>query len=202
MLDLAIAETEIPAQASWPLYPRDRRTIAHHEAGHLVLSLAFGLTTDRQTAAVSSAGTGGNVRRLDENGKPRGTPGAVLELTGDPDEDPPEYFQRQCLGWGAMYLGGHAAETILHGQHKRIVGWPQPLATLPGMSHTDLHNAAAFLSLGWPRHYTGPLRLAWLHAVDVLSEHWPWVQRVAGEIQQTGECTDHRARELRGARLQ
>ena len=202
MIDLAIARTEIPAQQSWPIYPRDRRTIAHHEAGHLTLSILFGLTTDRQTAAVTSDGTAGSVRRLDEHGNPRGKPGAVLELTGDPDDNPPEGFQRQCLGWGAMFLGGHAAEVLLHGQHKRITGWPAPLLTLTGMSATDLHNAAAFLSLGWPMRYTGPMRLAWLHAVDVLSANWAWVQRVAGEIDQTGECTDQRARELREARLQ
>ena len=200
MIDLSIAATEIPAQQSWPSHPRDRRTVSHHEAGHLVLSLAFDLTADRQTAVVS--GDGGSVQRLDEDGNPRGTPGAVLELTGDPDDNPPEYFQRQCLNWGAMFLGGHAAEVLLHGQHKRITGWPQPLLTLPGMSAPDVNNAAAFLSLGWPRQYTGPLRLAWLHAIDALSEHWAWVQRVAHEIDQTGSCTDHRARELREARLQ
>ena len=202
MLDLAIAETEVPAQQSWPLYPRDRRTVSHHEAGHLCLSLAFALTTDRQTAAVTSEGTAGSVRRLDEDGNPRGTPGAVLELTGDPDDIVSESFQRQCLGWASMYLGGHGAEVLLHAQHRRITGWPQPLATLAGMSAPDLHNAAAFLSLAWPRHYSGPLRLAWLHAVDSLQAHWAWVERVAHEIDQTGSCTDHRARELREARLQ
>ena len=200
MLDLAIAETEVPAQQSWPLYPRDRRTIAHHEAGHLVLSLAFALTTDRQTAAVT--GTSGSVRRLDEDGNPRGKPGVVLELCGDPDDIVSESFQRQCLGWASMYLAGHGAEVLLHGQHKRITGWPKPLATLAGMSHTDLHNAAAFLSLGWPRHYSGPMRLAWLHAVATLQSNWSWVERVAHEIDQTGSCTDLRARELREARLQ
>ena len=200
MIDLARARTELPEQQSWPLYPRDRRTIAHHEAGHLCVSLAFQLTQDRQAASVTAGG--GAVRRYDENGNARCEPGGVLEMTADQAENPPEYFQRQCLNWAAMFLAGHAAETLLHGQHRRITGWPKPLATLAGMSAPDLHNAAAFLSLAWPRHYSGPLRLAWLHAVDSLQAHWAWVQRVAGEIDQAGSCSCDRARELREAGIQ
>ena len=178
---------EATRSATWHRYPRDRRTIAIHEAGHLVAWLAYGLTADRLSARMTPCGTGGAVTRLDATGQPIGAPGTL-----DPQhtEAGPvsACFQRLCLQWAAMYCAGYVAEACLHGVADRTTGYPQVLAGEP-----DMKNAVAFVSFGWPPHDNGPLHRAWQHAGELIAEHWGWVQRVAAEIEQAGHCTGERA---------
>lgn len=173
--------------ATWPRYPRDRRTIATHEAGHLVAWLAYGLTADRLCARMTPCGTGGRVSRMDAPGHPMDAPG-TLDPQRTEAGQVSACFQRLCLQWAAMFCAGYVAETVLHGVADRAPSWPQALAREP-----DMKNAAAFVSFAWPPHSTGPLHRAWQHAGALIAEHWAWVQRVAVEIEQAGHCTGERA---------
>ncbi|WP_018876301.1 hypothetical protein [Thioalkalivibrio sp. ALE31] len=177
---------EATRSATWPRYPRDRRTIATHEAGHLVAWLAFGLTPARLDARLAPCGTGGAVTRLDATGQPASAPGTLDPLHRE-SGNVSMCFERQCLQWAAMFCAGYAAETRLHGVADRDSDWWQALAGEP-----DMKNAAAFVSFGYPDRAEA-LTSAWQHASELLAGHWRWVQRVAREIERTGHCSGEQA---------
>lgn len=156
-----------------PEYPRDRRTVAYHEAGHAVLShiLRLPMTGARVHDAPPGATPGGSVD-LD-------LPAIKASAAETIDtEIPQSLHELVAIELATMYVAGIMAELKLHGLE--VTGWL-------GLEDRDFLNARILLceafGIDLALYYCQCLASA------VLAEHWSWVAVVAGEIEANGSVT-------------
>ncbi len=186
---LRVASGSWPRQEAWPAYDRDASLVCVHEAGHLCVDIALRLSPETGGLLAVAQGPHGEVRKF-EGGRRIDKPGKEPDFGADPDDDPPDYFKRQCLDRAALFLAGFVAET--EAAKVQLTGWPWPV-----LATHDLQCALAFLGLAFPHRIDGPLRAAWCQAQDTLRSEWPWVLRVAAVLEQQGRCDRAEAHMLR-----
>jgi hypothetical protein len=156
-----------------PEYPRDRRTVAYHEAGHAVLShmLRLPMTGARVHDAAPGVTPCGIVN-MDQSAIK-----ALAEVTMD-TEIPQPLHELVAVELAAMYVAGTMAELKLHGLE--VNGWL-------GVDSPDFKNARSILCDAF--EWDGPLYYCQRLASAVLTENWPWVVAVADEINAQGSVT-------------
>lgn len=187
--------------ADLPSLPRDRRTLAYHEAGHAVLSELYGLAVD--TAEVNAQGTKGKVRLVRPQGRANHYEAPKLmikewavEFKAMLDKGPVEIkagLEKTALELAAMYVGGVMCELLLH---------DKDLA--PGtyllLHNQDWDDARHILWMVFSCHT--PLFYCQRLARAVLAENWAWVEAVAAEIESVGVADGATIRRLQQETLQ
>ena len=201
-------ETEgAPVSYYWPPMQgrKDLRAIlAHHEAGHLCVSLGF------------ERGEGSDlVATLSESDPETGDcEGACRPMAGDGDihhagvnrDERRDQVTKIERGGGVEYRGhamlrgcisaaGIASEALYLGVSERVRGLPARLS-----AHGDVDGMTLGAMAEWAYPDAGRNRFAlaaYEAALELLREDWEWVQRVAREIELEGHCTGERARALR-----
>lgn len=175
-----------------PNYPRDRRTIAHHEAAHAVLCCLFGVPI--RGARVDADGSGKvdlEVARHVDADAPLPRNATELEApAADADIPlPSDAIELAAIRLAVMYVGGVMAELLLHGLS--VSGW---LA----LYDSDWRNARAVLTEGFGHDL--PLYDCQCVAGVALVEHWAWVSAVADELDLHGAITANDIRRLKSQR--
>jgi hypothetical protein len=174
--------------APLPSYPRDRRTIAHHEAAHAVLCCRFGI---RFSGVYLYADGGGKV---DWDGLHSGNPDPAfsdpapdhsLDTGTDSHETSSEPLHLACVQIAVMYAAGMMAELLVQGLC--------PSAPLD-LEIPDWQNARAVLREGFGHDRMLP-DIQDL-AVVFLVEHWEWISAVAAELDQHSEISEEDVRRL------
>ncbi|ALP53986.1 hypothetical protein Tel_13040 [Candidatus Tenderia electrophaga] len=169
----------VGAIADLPSWPRDRRTLAYHEAGHAVLSELCGLAVD--VAKINTEGSKGEMRFV----KPR--------PCADVPEFPQAMIEKVAVEMAAMYVGGVMCELLLHGRDLKP-------GTYLLLNDRDWTNAKRILWKAFSSHT--PLFYCQRLARAVLSENWTWVRAVAAEIEAVGIADGATVRRLRGESAQ
>ena len=170
----------------WPAYERDRRTLAVHEAAHLVVGIATHTWREDRRAVVSD--TSGCVEPVAPQPLPTRTLAEALAPVAEPI-DPS--LQRLALQHAATMLAGYAAEARLHGFAHEITGPPSAITGTP-----DDCMARVYLRFAWPDERIRPMWRAWRLADDLVSEHWGWICAVAAVIARHGACDTAQALRL------
>lgn len=191
----------VGAIADRPSWPRDRRTLAYHEAGHAVLSELCGMPVD--AAEINAKSTKGEVRFVRAQGRanPLEVPKETLEecameFKAALDKCPVEIkagLEKSAVEMAAMYVGGVMCELLLHDKD-----------VAPGayllLNDGDWDNARHLLWMVFACHT--PLFYCQRLARAVLSENWAWVEAVAAEIESTGVADGATIRRLQGETLE
>lgn len=150
-----------------PEYPRDRRTVAFHEAGHAVVAYLLRLpmlsaSVDREPHA--NGGFAGIVNM--DFDKIKASAAAVAD--GD---IPQSVMERAAIDIATMFVAGAMAELRLHGQDANgalDLDWP------------DFKNASTVLRKVFGSD--AALHLCQRLASALLFEHWDWVGCVGNSI--------------------
>ncbi len=189
-IDQAIWRPRVLAPAvELPSYPRDRLTVAYHEAAHAVLCCRFGIRIRGVVIYVDGGGKVDLVHPqspipdLAPTGKP--TDRAPAPLHAD-SSIPRDDLHMAATQLAVMYLGGIMAELLLHG-----LSVDGPLA----LDIPDWRAARAVLKEGF-----GHDRLLYecqSVACMILAEHWDWTSAVAAELDRCSEISVQEIDELR-----
>lgn len=169
----------VGAIADPPSWPRNRRTLAYHEAGHTVLSELCGLAVD--VAEINPEGDIGEMRFV--------TP----QPRADAPDIPQAMIEKAAVEIAAMYMGGVMCELLLHGRDLKP-------GTCLLLNDRDWTNAKHMLWTAFSSHT--PLFYCQRLARAVLSENWAWVEAVAAEIEAAGSADGATVRRLRGESVQ
>ena len=168
-----------------PGYSRDHLTICHHEAGHAVLGVLFGLPIgavhvagrDNQDGAGAACAVGEVV-----SGKVE----LILPDRSEPSETIPDAALRGAgVRIAAMYMAGVMAELLLHGIEVR---------GLLNLDTPDWFNARAVLLEAF-RHDRA-LYFSQYLATMALARNWDWVEAVALTVAEAGTITVDAVRSL------
>ncbi len=158
-------------KVEFPIYPFNRRAVAFHEAGHVVLGSVFSLPITSAVVHEKPDDTG-------EAGKIHMDLEGIQRRAASVDEDkiPHAMLQEAALEIAAMYVAGHLA-MLYHYQH-RIDGWLD-------IDDLDYRNARSVLRKAF--HSDLPLYFCHRLAQAVLAETWDWVSAIAAVLETKGE---------------